>query len=70
MTSDTGSPFFVMELIFFLIGALAGALGCWLVMRARFFEPLRAEIERRAQRRGGRIESTGTGRTSGRVCRS
>jgi DNA recombination protein RmuC len=48
VTSDTGSPFFVMELIFFLFGALAGALGCWLAMRAKFFEPLRAETERRA----------------------
>ena len=48
MTSDTGSPFFVMEMILFLFGALAGALGCWLAMRAKFFEPLRAETERRA----------------------
>ena len=38
-----------MELIFLLIGALAGALGCWLAMRARFFEPLRQETERRAR---------------------
>ncbi|HYP07725.1 MAG TPA: hypothetical protein VER03_15940, partial [Bryobacteraceae bacterium] len=37
-----------MELIFFLLGALLGALGCWLWMRARFFEPLRRETERRA----------------------
>ena len=37
-----------MELIFLLIGAFVGALGCWLAMRARFFEPLRLETERRA----------------------
>lgn len=37
-----------MELIFLLAGALLGALGCWLAMRARFFEPLRRETERRA----------------------
>src|SRR5687767_602141 len=37
-----------MELIFFVLGALLGALGCWLAMRARFFEPLRRETERRA----------------------
>jgi DNA recombination protein RmuC len=37
-----------MELIFFAIGTLAGTLGCWLAMRARFFEPLRAETARRA----------------------
>ena len=49
VTSDTGSPFFVMELIFLIVGVVVGALGCWLVMRARFFEPLRAETERRAR---------------------
>jgi DNA recombination protein RmuC len=38
-----------MELLFLLIGLVAGALGCWLAMRARFFEPLRAETERRAR---------------------
>jgi DNA recombination protein RmuC len=37
-----------MELIFFIIGVLLGALSCWLAMRARFFEPLRLETERRA----------------------
>ncbi len=49
MTSDTGSPFFVMELIFLIVGVVIGSLGCWLFMRARFFEPLRAETERRAR---------------------
>ena len=37
-----------MELIFLILGVLLGALGCWLAMRARFFEPLRRETERRA----------------------
>jgi DNA recombination protein RmuC len=37
-----------MELIFFIIGIALGALGCWLAMRARFFEPLRVETDRRA----------------------
>ena len=50
VTSDTGSPFFVMELIFLLCRCHHRfALGCWLFMRARFFEPLRAETERRAR---------------------
>ena len=38
-----------MDLVFFLIGALLGGLGCWLAMRAHFFEPLRRETERRAR---------------------
>src|SRR6476646_5528607 len=37
-----------MELLYLFIGALIGAVGCWLLMRARFFAPLRLETERRA----------------------
>jgi DNA recombination protein RmuC len=37
-----------MDLIFFVIGAVLGSFGCWLAMRASFFEPLRRETERRA----------------------
>ena len=44
----SSSIFVFMELIFFIIGVLLGALSCWLAMRARFFEPLRLETERRA----------------------
>jgi DNA recombination protein RmuC len=48
VTTGTVSPFFFFVQFLFINGQLAGALGCWLAMRARFFEPLRAETERRA----------------------